>query len=92
MTETAHCYLYVRCKTPDCPGVTILAHEVVPTDVWVDLEYPDEWFPLPIECPTCHQTYLYAGTELKHETSTISLHPPGWQPVFDALPRPPGRK
>jgi hypothetical protein len=81
-----HCYLYVRCKTVDCNSTTYIVHKEWPTDDYAFIDYPDEWFPLKVPCPKCHQNHSYECKEIGTQTSLTPLHPPGYHSF---LPDPP---
>jgi hypothetical protein len=87
-----HCYLYVRCKTPNCPAKLHLYHSELPLEAgkftYVDL--PDEWFPAKIECGSCGQTHSYVVKDVQSESSLEPHHSPEWKPFFRDPPPKPG--
>jgi hypothetical protein len=88
-----HCYLYVRCKTPKCPGKLNIYHSELPLEAgkftYVDL--PDEWFPVLLLCGSCCQTHSYGVKDVQSESVPEAHHAPEWKPVFhDPPPKPRG--
>lgn len=82
-----HCYLYVRCKTPDCPGKLNLAHLELPLeDNFTYVDYPNEWFPVLVSCGACGQAHSYAVKEVRTETAREPHHPDSWKPLFGEPP------
>lgn len=82
-----HFYRYVRCKTPRCSCKLYVAHqELLPLDGSID--YPEEWFPIEVECTKCQQKSDYRLKEIQSESSHLRLHPHGWQPLLPNAPEP----
>jgi hypothetical protein len=82
-----HCYLFARCKTPDCKGKLFLAHQERP-EGFTFIDYPDELFPLAAQCPLCRQTHSFSVKEVQTETSRSPHHPAGWKPLLGDPPTP----
>jgi hypothetical protein len=83
-----HCYLYVRCKTPNCPAKLNLSHFEMPMadDSFTFVDYPDKDFPVTLPGGACGQTYTYGAKEVQTESVREPHHPPEWRPILPAPP------
>ncbi len=82
-----HLYRFVRCKTPNCLCKWYVAYQELPA-INVLTHYPDEWFPIEVQCTRCQQKSQYVMSDLQSETSHRRLHPQGWQPLLPDAPSP----
>lgn len=80
-----HFYGFVRCKTHYCHVKWYVAHQELPT-VNGFIHYPEEWFPIEVQCAKCKKKSEYAAHEIQGESSHKSLHPQGWRPLLPHAP------
>ena len=82
-----HFYRFVRCKTPSCLCKWYIAYQEFPAAAEF-IRYPEEWFPIEVQCARCQQKSEYGIKEIQSETSHRRLHPPGWRPLLPDTPAP----
>ena len=76
-----HCYLLVICKSRRCGETVLLSHQQVDPQR-VEIDYPDDWFPVTLKCPFCKKTHTYAESEVLHRATKHVIHLPSWKPVL----------
>lgn len=84
-----HFYRFVRCKAPRCLFKWYVVHQEFPTPNGF-IHYPEQWFPIEIQCARCKQTFEYGVNEIESETSHKRLHPHWWKPLLPNAPAPEG--